>query len=101
MQSPEPVICALEETSVSRHAARAAGWLAGMLKAPLVLVQVFDPMGVPAYPRREMIEARSTTGTSSATIARRLPEAATLAQPPALRADARGRLASDGDRIAF
>lgn len=57
MPSPHAVICALEDTIVSNHALRASTWLARALGVGVVAVHVFDPMGVPSRPRREMVAA--------------------------------------------
>ena len=62
MRTPQPVMCALEDTTVSRHAARAAAWLAGALDIPLVLVHVFDPMGISVHSGWEMPEASIDEG---------------------------------------
>ena len=50
-----PVMCAIEEGDASRHAVRAAAWLAGALGAELVLAHGFDPMHIGARPRDEML----------------------------------------------
>jgi nucleotide-binding universal stress UspA family protein len=50
-----PVMCAIEQGDHSRHAFRAAAWLARALDAELVLAHAFDPMGVGARPREEML----------------------------------------------
>src|SRR6185503_6949932 len=55
-----PLICAFEDTETSRHALRAAIWLAPGLGAPLVLAHVFDPMGIPTRPRAEMVRLSIT-----------------------------------------
>jgi nucleotide-binding universal stress UspA family protein len=55
-----PVMCAIDEGEPSRHAVAAAAWLAGALDTSLVLAHAFDPMGIPARPRREM-HARGLT----------------------------------------
>jgi nucleotide-binding universal stress UspA family protein len=52
--SAPPSICAFEDTETSRHALRAATWLAQGLGAPLVLAHAFDPTGVPTRPLDEM-----------------------------------------------
>ena len=57
MPSGRPVMCALEDTRVSGHAFQASKWLAESLRAPLLAVHVFDPMGVPIRPRQEMLAA--------------------------------------------
>jgi nucleotide-binding universal stress UspA family protein len=57
---PRPVLCTIDDGEVSRHAVRAAAWLAGALDARLLLAHAFDPMGVPARPRNEML-ARGIT----------------------------------------
>ncbi|MEX2194255.1 MAG: universal stress protein [Thermoleophilaceae bacterium] len=57
MESLRPVICALEDTDVARHAAAASSWLARDLRAPLVLAHVFDPDGIGVRPLREMAAA--------------------------------------------
>lgn len=57
MTSRQAVICALEDTIVSRHALRASTWLARALGAPLVAVHVFDPMAIPVHPRGEALAA--------------------------------------------
>lgn len=53
-------MCAIDDGEASRQAVRAAAWLAGALEARLVLAHAFDPMGIPALPRREML-AREVT----------------------------------------
>jgi len=55
-----PVICAIEEGEPSKHAVRAAAWLARAFDTELVLAHAFDPMGVPARPRAEMLARRIT-----------------------------------------
>jgi nucleotide-binding universal stress UspA family protein len=51
-----PVICAFEDKAIARHALRASAWLAHALETPLVVAHVFDPMGIPEPPIREMLE---------------------------------------------
>jgi len=55
-----PVICAIDESEVSRHAVRAADWLARDLELGLVLAHVFDPLSIPARPRAEMLRLQMT-----------------------------------------
>lgn len=57
MSSPHAVVCALEDTLVSRHALRASRWLARELDAPVVAVHVFDPMAIGVPPSGEMLAA--------------------------------------------
>jgi len=54
------VICAFEDTETSRHALRAAIWLADGMGAPMVLAHVFDPLGIPTRPSREMLRLSIT-----------------------------------------
>lgn len=61
MEGARPVICAVEDTDVARHAAVASKWLARALGAPLLLAHVFDPDGTGVPPVREMAEAAITT----------------------------------------
>ena len=58
--SARPVMCAIEDSEASRHAVRAATWLAQGLEAALVLAHAFDPMGIGTLPRRDML-ARGIT----------------------------------------
>jgi nucleotide-binding universal stress UspA family protein len=60
MADARPVICATEDSEASRHAVRAATWLAGGLDAPLVLAHVFDPLGIGTFAREEMLRRRIT-----------------------------------------
>jgi nucleotide-binding universal stress UspA family protein len=55
MSSARPVICAIEDSEASRHAVRAAMWLARGLDSPLVLAHAFDPMGIGSWPSEEML----------------------------------------------
>lgn len=55
MTSPNAVICALEDTTVSSHALRASTWLARELGVPAVAVHVFDPMGIAVHPRSRLV----------------------------------------------
>jgi nucleotide-binding universal stress UspA family protein len=55
-----PVVCAIEDGEVSRHAVQVAAWLARALDTRLVIAHAFDPMGIPARPRREMLARRVT-----------------------------------------
>ena len=65
-----PVLCAIEDGEVSRHAVEAATWLARALDAELVLAHAFDPMGIPAHPRHEML-ARGITDDDLEQVGRR------------------------------
>jgi nucleotide-binding universal stress UspA family protein len=65
-----PVMCAIENGEISRHAAQAAAWLARALDAELVLAHAFDPMAIPARPREEML-ARGITDDDVEQVARR------------------------------
>jgi nucleotide-binding universal stress UspA family protein len=47
-----PVICAFEASSPARHAVEAAAWLAGVLRAPLEVIHVFDAGAQAALPRQ-------------------------------------------------
>ena len=58
--SARPVMCAIEDSEASRHAVRAATWLAQGLESALVLAHAFDPMGIGTLPRRDML-ARGIT----------------------------------------
>jgi nucleotide-binding universal stress UspA family protein len=60
MAGNRPVMCAFVDTRDSRHALRAAEWLAGALDTSLVVAHAFDPGGVPVLPRREMALASVT-----------------------------------------
>jgi nucleotide-binding universal stress UspA family protein len=60
LESTQPIICAVEDTDVSRHGAAASKWLAGAFGAPLLLVHVFDPDAIPVLPQREMDAASLT-----------------------------------------
>jgi nucleotide-binding universal stress UspA family protein len=53
---PRPVICAINDSDEARHAVHAATWLARELETRLLLAHAFDPMGIPAHPRAEMLE---------------------------------------------
>ena len=55
-----PVMCAIEDGEASRHAVRVAVLLARALGTELVLAHAFDPMGIPARPRREMLPSGIT-----------------------------------------
>jgi len=55
-----PVMCAIDEGEASRQAVRVAAWLARALDTRLVLAHAFDPMGIGARPREEML-ARDLT----------------------------------------
>jgi nucleotide-binding universal stress UspA family protein len=82
-----PVVCAVDDTPVARHAAHAASWLARALDTELVLAHAFDPMGIPALPRDEMVR-RDLTDTDvehAARVAalRLLDHAADVAGAPA------------------
>jgi nucleotide-binding universal stress UspA family protein len=55
MPNARPLICAIDDSERSRHAVRAAAWLARLLDAPLVLTHAFDPMGIATHPREEML----------------------------------------------
>lgn len=57
-----PVMCAIEEGEASRHAVRAAAWLARALETELVLAHAFDPMAIPARPLPEMLAHGVTDG---------------------------------------
>lgn len=57
MSRSRPVLCAIADTAVSKHAFRASAWLAGALESPLVAVHVFDPMGIRTHSRKEMLAA--------------------------------------------
>ena len=65
-----PVLCAIEDGEVSRHAVDAAAWLARDLDTGLVLAHAFDPMGLPARPQSEML-ARGITDDDLEDVARR------------------------------
>jgi nucleotide-binding universal stress UspA family protein len=65
-----PVLCAIDEGEVSRHAVEAAAWLAQDLDTGVVLAHAFDPMGIPARPRPEML-ARGITDADLEDVARR------------------------------
>jgi nucleotide-binding universal stress UspA family protein len=65
-----PVMCAIEDGEASRHAVRVAAWLARALDAELVLAHAFDPMGIGARPREEML-ARNITDDDLVQVARR------------------------------
>ena len=65
-----PVICAVEDGEVSRHAVQVAAWLARAFNTELVLAHAFDPMGIPARPRNEML-ARGITDDDLEHVARR------------------------------
>ena len=65
-----PVVCAIDDGEASRDAVRAAEWLAKALDTGLVLAHAFDPMGIPARPRHEMI-ARDITDDDLEDVARR------------------------------
>jgi nucleotide-binding universal stress UspA family protein len=67
---PRPVMCAIEDGEMSRHAVRGAEWLARALDAELVLAHAFDPLGIPALPRQEML-ARGITDDDVESVARR------------------------------
>jgi nucleotide-binding universal stress UspA family protein len=54
------LICAVEDTEVSRHAVRAATWLARGLDMPLVVAHAFDRMGIAIMPRDEMVTRNIT-----------------------------------------
>lgn len=45
---PAPIICAVDDGEAARRSAHAAGWLAGELGAPLVLITASDPEALPA-----------------------------------------------------
>jgi nucleotide-binding universal stress UspA family protein len=47
-------MCAIDDSEASRHAVRAAAWLARAFDAGLVLAHAFDPMGIGARPLEEM-----------------------------------------------
>jgi nucleotide-binding universal stress UspA family protein len=65
-----PVMCAIEDGDASRHAVRAAAWLARALDTELVLAHAFDRMGIAARPRSEML-ARGITDDDVEDVARR------------------------------
>jgi nucleotide-binding universal stress UspA family protein len=65
-----PVLCAIEDGEVSRHAVQGAAWLARALDTRLVIAHAFDPMGIPARPRHEML-ARRVTDEDLEVVARR------------------------------
>src|SRR3712207_4401581 len=65
-----PVMCAIEEGEVSRHAVRVAAWLARGLGTELVLAHAFDPMGIGAPSRAEML-ARGITDDHLEQVGRR------------------------------
>lgn len=60
MANGRPLICAIEDSEIARHALRAATWLARELSAPLVVAHVFDPMDVPTRPSAEIAEVSVT-----------------------------------------
>jgi nucleotide-binding universal stress UspA family protein len=84
---PAPIICAVDEGEAARRSAQAAGWLAGELDAPLVLVTVFDPEALPAlvYPDAVLRQAlaaeqeKRARDAAEATLARIEAELAPLA----------------------
>jgi nucleotide-binding universal stress UspA family protein len=65
-----PVLCAIDDGEVSRHAVRAAAWLARVLGTELVLAHAFDPMDIPATPREARLE-RGITDDHVEQVARR------------------------------
>jgi nucleotide-binding universal stress UspA family protein len=65
-----PVMCAIEDGEESRHAVQAAAWLARALDTGLWVTHAFDPMAIPARPRREML-ARGITDDDLEQVARR------------------------------
>jgi nucleotide-binding universal stress UspA family protein len=60
METDGRVMCALADTRVGREALSVAEWFAEALDTSLLLAHVFDPGGVPAPPRREMVLASIT-----------------------------------------
>ncbi len=65
-----PVMCAIEEHDASRDAVGVARWLAAALDTELVIAHAFDPMGVGALPREEML-ARDITDDDIEHVSRR------------------------------
>jgi nucleotide-binding universal stress UspA family protein len=65
-----PVMCAIDEGVTSRQAVRVAAWLARTLDTRLVLAHAFDPMGIGAHPREEML-ARGLTDDDLVHVGRR------------------------------
>jgi nucleotide-binding universal stress UspA family protein len=53
--SDRPVLCAIKDSDESRHAVKAATWLARELGTRLLIAHAFDPLGIPARPRGEMV----------------------------------------------
>jgi nucleotide-binding universal stress UspA family protein len=51
-----PILCAFEDTDASRHAVEAARRLALALDAPVLLVHVFDPVGVAVLPTGDPLQ---------------------------------------------
>lgn len=51
-----PILCAFEDTDASRHAVEAARRLAVALGAPVLLVHVFDPVGVAVLPTGDPLQ---------------------------------------------
>ena len=67
---PRPVMCAIGDGDEAPDAVRAAAWLAQALDAELVLTHAFDPMGIPARPRTEMVAGGITDDHLEAGVAR-------------------------------
>jgi nucleotide-binding universal stress UspA family protein len=57
---PRPVMAAIDGGEASTDAVEAAAWLARAFDAELLLAHAFDPMGIPARPRSEMLAAHIT-----------------------------------------
>lgn len=55
--STRPVLCAFDASEPSILAARAAAWLAELLRAPLELVYAVNPDELPAWPRGAHLES--------------------------------------------
>jgi nucleotide-binding universal stress UspA family protein len=55
-----PIICAFDDSDESRHALRAATWLAHGLGAPLVLTHVLDLLSIPTLPSDELLRLSIT-----------------------------------------
>jgi nucleotide-binding universal stress UspA family protein len=51
-----PILCAFEDTDASRHAVEAARRLAEALGTPVLLVHVFDPVGVAVLPTGDPLQ---------------------------------------------
>jgi nucleotide-binding universal stress UspA family protein len=70
---PRPVMCAIDDGEASADAVEVAAWLARALDTRLLIAHGFDPMGIPAHPREEML-ARDLTDDDLVDAGRRAAE---------------------------